>query len=201
VHTENTSIRPGKIFVFSAPSGAGKNTLLNFIHTTAPGCVYSISATTRAPRPGEKDGVHYFFLSEQEFKEWIQTDKFAEWEIVHGHYYGTPREFIDTTITSGKHVLMDIDVYGKKKFDSHYPAAIGILILPPSISELEKRLRQRGTENEQTIHTRLTNATNEMAFAEKEGKYEYRIINDDLETAKKEVYDIVMTHITPQHTP
>ena len=108
----------GKIFVFSAASGAGKTTLLDYLRQTVPGLVYSISATTRPPRAGEKDSVHYFFLTENEFGKKLKAGEFAEWAVVHGHFYGTPRSFIDDTIASGKHIIMDIDVMGKKKFDS-----------------------------------------------------------------------------------
>ncbi|NLE02932.1 MAG: guanylate kinase [Fibrobacter sp.] len=186
----------GKIFVFSAPSGAGKTTILNYLKMSIDGIVYSISATTRKPRPGEVDGVHYFFLSETEFKKKIEQQAFAEWALVHGNYYGTPRSFIDDTIEKGLHIIMDIDVFGKKKFDLVYPDAIGILILPPSMDILEKRLRGRSSDDEETIKLRLKNASVEMDFAVAEGKYEYTIINDDLEKAKAEVVDVVKTVVS-----
>ncbi len=121
----------------------------------------------------------------------IDENAFAEWQMVHGNYYGTPRSFIDETIARGSHVVMDIDVFGKKKFDRIYPEAIGILILPPGIDELEKRLRRRSSENEDAIERRMTNAHVEMNFALCEGKYEYRIINDNLDLAKREVLLLV----------
>jgi guanylate kinase len=184
-------VKRGSIIVFSAPSGAGKTTLLDHIRATIPGLVYSISATTRPPRPHEVHGRHYFFLSTQEFHRKIDASELAEWEVVHGHYYGTPREFIDRAVESGKHVVMDIDVYGKKKFDRHYPEARGILILPPSIDELAQRLRARKTDSEESIATRLANAEKEISFAQNDGKYEYTVINDNLEKAKKDVESIV----------
>lgn len=184
-------MKKGKIFIFSSPSGAGKTTLINFIRETVPGIVYSISATTRPPRPGEKDGQHYFFMSDDEFKRRITKEAFAEWAFVHGFYYGTPRSFIDATIAGGKHILMDIDVAGKKKFDAAYPEAIGILVLPPSMEELERRLRSRRSDSEAAIRLRLANAAQEMAFAKAKGKYEYTIINDDLERAKQEAARII----------
>ncbi len=182
---------PGKIFIFSAPSGAGKTTLINCVRRAVPEIVYSISATTRPPREGEVDGRHYFFLTEEEFRSRIQQGEFAEWACVHGHYYGTPRSFIDTTIAGGRSIIMDIDVYGKKKFDTLYPAAIGILILPPGLEKLEERLRARNTDDEATIELRLANARKEMEFAEKYGKYEYSIINDNLEKAGDETIRLV----------
>jgi guanylate kinase len=192
----NITGKPGKIFVFSAASGAGKTTLLNYLNETVPNLVYSISATTRSPRKGEKDGVHYFFISEDEFKGKISKSEFAEWAVVHGHYYGTPRSFIDETISSGRHIIMDIDVVGKKKFDAHYPHAIGILLVPPSISVLRKRLQDRKTDSEETITIRIANAVKEMDFAKNEGKYEYTVINDDLEKAKSDVVAIVKNEIS-----
>ncbi len=156
-----------------------------------PRIVYSVSATTRPPREDEIDGRHYFFLTEEEFNSRLAKDEFAEWACVHGHYYGTPKSFINATIDRGRSVIMDIDVFGKKKFDTAYPLAIGILILPPSLEELARRLRARQTEDEETIQVRLANARAEIEFAKKCGKYEYTIINDDLERAEGETVRLV----------
>lgn len=183
--------QPGQIIVFSAPSGAGKTTLLDFLRQQIPGLAYSISATTRAPREHEINGVHYFFLSEERFREKIDRNEFAEWEVVHGNYYGTPRSFIDENIGQGKHVVMDIDVWGKTKFDRMYPQAVGILILPPSMNELEKRLRARNTDSEEVIQTRLENAKKEIEYAQTHGKYEHTIVNDDLERVEDELLGLV----------
>jgi guanylate kinase len=174
----------GKILVFSAPSGAGKTTLLSGLLGSVPGLVYSISATTRRPRAGEVDGVHYFFLTVDEFERRAAAGEFAEWQSVHGNYYGTPRAFIESVVWSGRHIIMDIDVFGKKKFDRAYPEAVGIMIVPPSMERLEERLRARGTDDEASIELRLKNARVEMEFARSEGKYEYEIVNDDLEAAR-----------------
>lgn len=187
----NIKIAKGKIFVFSAPSGAGKTTLINSVRRAVPEIIYSVSATTRPPREGEISGRHYFFLTDEEFHSKLEQDEFAEWACVHGHYYGTPKSFINTTINSGMHIIMDIDVFGKTKFDMMYPQAIGILILPPSFEELERRLRARQTDNDATIQLRLANARTEMEFAEKRGKYEYTIINNDLEQAEQETVCLV----------
>lgn len=183
--------KKGKIIVFSAPSGGGKTTLLNYLKANLPELVYSISATTRKPRSGEINGVHYFFLTEDEFKSRIEKDQFAEWAVVHGNYYGTPKSFIDSTINSGRNIIMDIDVFGKKKFDTSYPDAEGVLILPPSVNELERRLRGRGSEDESSLRTRLENAKTEIEFAQAHGKYEHTLINDDLERAKTAILQIV----------
>ncbi len=184
-------MEPGKIIVFSAASGAGKTTILESLQRVMPELVYSISATTRPPRAHEKDGVHYFFLNEESFKEKIAADELAEWEVVHGNYYGTPKKFIDENVQSGRTVIMDIDVYGKVKFDRAYPDAIGVFITPPSLEELEKRLRNRKTDSEEVIALRLVNAEKEMAFALHTGKYEYTIINKDLDTANREVISLI----------
>jgi guanylate kinase len=182
---------PGKIFVFSAASGAGKTTLLNHLKSTVPNLVYSISATTRKPRRGERNGEHYFFMKTGEFKRKINNGEFAEWAVVHGNYYGTPRRFIDDTIASGKHIIMDIDVFGKKKFDAVYPNAVGIFLVPPSIDVLRMRLEDRQEDSDESIAIRIANASKEMAFAAKEGKYEYTVVNDDLQQAKADVVAIV----------
>ncbi|MBD3241243.1 MAG: guanylate kinase [Chitinivibrionales bacterium] len=181
----------GRLLVFSAPSGAGKTTLLDYLRERIPGLGYSISATTRSPRPGERDGVHYHFMSAEAFRELIECDELAEWQQVHGNFYGTPREPVDRALAAGRHVVMDIDVYGKRKLDRWYPDAIGILIVPPSWEVLERRLRARGTDSEETIQLRLKNAREEVRVAKEEGKYEYTVVNDDLEATKRELLRLV----------
>ncbi len=187
--------KKGKIFVFSAASGAGKTTLLDFLKVNVPDLVYSISATTRTPRSHEKNGVHYFFMNEGEFKQRINKNEFAEWAIVHNHYYGTPKHFIDDTINAGKHIIMDIDVFGKKKFDSVYPDSVGVLLLPPSLTILRQRLEDRKTDSQDVIDLRIANAEKEMAFAKEQGKYEYTVVNDNLEKAKADVVALVKKEI------
>ena len=185
----------GKILVFSAPSGAGKTTLLNYLRICIPELVYSISATTRTPRRGEEHGEHYFFMSEEEFKKNIDEGGFAEWQMVHGNYYGTPRSFIDKNIAAGRNVIMDVDVFGKTKFDKLYPDAVGILIVPPGMDVLEMRLRERNSDSEEVIQRRMTNAHIEMNYALCEGKYEHRIVNNDLEKAQTETLELVKSLI------
>lgn len=186
-----TPEKAGKIIIFSSASGVGKTTILEHIEKVMPDLVYSVSATTRPPRPHEKDGVHYFFISVDEFKQKIEANEFAEWAKVHGNYYGTPKSFIDQTIQSGRHIVMDIDVYGKIKFDKTYPDAIGIFLKPPSCEVLEKRLRNRKTDSNEVIKLRLSNAEKEMSFAQKKGKYEYTIINDELDQTKHKIVAMV----------
>ena len=180
-----------KLFVMSAASGAGKTTLKDKVIGEFPDIVYSISATTRSPREGEVNGVHYFFKTKEEFEKLIKEDGLIEWNEVHGNYYGTPKFFVEDMLRQGKRVLFDLDVFGKVNFDKVYPDATGILILPPSEEELERRLRGRGTDSEEVIRLRLENAKKEMEFAKTKGKYEYIIVNDDLEKAANELRAIL----------
>ena len=175
----------------SAVSGAGKTTLKDKVIGEFPDIVYSISATTRKPREGEVDGVHYFFKTKEAFEKLIQENGLIEWNEVHGNYYGTPKFFVEDMLKQGKRVLFDLDVFGKVNFDKVYPEATGILILPPSEEELERRLRSRGTDSEESIQTRLKNAKKEMEFAKTQGKYEYTIVNDDLEKAADQLRKIL----------
>jgi guanylate kinase len=178
--------------VISAPSGAGKSSLINALLKRFPDkLVYSISATTRNPRAGERDGEHYFFKSPEEFRAMIDHGELAEWNEVHGNFYGTPRAFIDYQSEQGKTVILDLDVYGKVNFDKAYPLAVGILVAPPSLEVLEQRLRGRGTDAEETIQLRLKNARDELAFAKEKGKYERVVVNDDFDRALEELAGIV----------
>ena len=180
-----------KLFVMSAASGAGKTTLKDKVIGEFPDIVYSISATTRSPREGEVNGVHYFFKTKEEFEKLIKENGLIEWNEVHGNYYGTPKSFVEDMLAQGMRVLIDLDVFGKVNFDKVYPDATGILILPPSEEELERRLRGRGTDSEEVIRLRLENAKKEMEFAKTKGKYEYTIVNDDLERAANELRAIL----------
>ena len=175
----------------SAASGAGKTTLKDLVIKDFPDIKYSISATTRKPREGEIDGVHYFFKTKEEFEKLIKEDGLIEWNEVHGNYYGTPKFFVEDMLRQGKRVLFDLDVFGKVNFDKVYPEATGILILPPSEEELERRLRGRGTDSEEVIRLRLENAKKEMEFAKTKGKYEHIIVNDDLDKAANELRAIL----------
>jgi len=181
----------GTLFVFSAASGAGKTTLINRVMPNFPNVVYSVSATTRKPRQGEVDGVHYFFKTKDEFKKMIEQNELIEWNEVHGNYYGTPRFFVEQKLKEGRDVALDLDVFGKINFDKVYPQAVGILVLPPSMEELERRLRERSTETEKTLKLRLKNARKETDFATTQGKYQHVIYNGDLEIAVAELRGIM----------
>ena len=175
----------------SAASGAGKTTLKDLVIKDFPDIKYSISATTRKPREGEIDGVHYFFKTKEEFEQMIKDNALVEYNLVHGNYYGTPKSFVEKTLAEGNRVLFDLDVFGKVNFDKVYPEATGIFIMPPSDEELERRLRGRGTDSEEVIQLRLANAKKEIEFAKTKGKYEYTIINDDLQKAADELRAIL----------
>lgn len=180
-----------RLFVISAASGVGKTTLVNMVIKDFPDIKYSISATTRKPREGEIDGIHYFFKSREEFEQLINEDGLVEYNEVYGNYYGTPKSFVEKTLADGNRVLFILDVFGKVNFDKVYPEATGILIMPPSIEELERRLRARGTDSEEVIQLRLANAKKEIDFATTKGKYEHIVINDDLQKAADELRNIL----------
>lgn len=180
-----------KLFVMSAASGAGKTTLKDLVIKDFPDIRYSVSATTRPPREGELEGVHYFFKTQAEFAKLIAEDGLVEWNEVHGNFYGTPKAFVESELAKGRRVLFDLDVFGKVNFDKVYPDATGILILPPSPEELERRLRKRATDSESVIELRLANAKREMEFALEHGKYEHVIVNDDLQKAAAELRKIL----------
>jgi len=181
----------GTLFVFSAASGAGKTTLINRVMPNFPNVVYSVSATTRKPRPGEIDEVHYFFKTKEEFKKMIEQNELIEWNEVHGNYYGTPKFFVEQKLKENRDVALDLDVFGKINFDKVYPQAVGILILPPSMEELEKRLKARGTETEESLKLRMENARKETEFATTQGKYQHIVYNGDLEIAVAELKGIM----------
>lgn len=170
----------GMLFIISGPSGVGKTVLCNRMIERFPSMIYSISATSRGPRGGERDGQEYFFYTPERFEAEIKEGLFAEWAVVHGNYYGTPRAFLDRQRDSGKHVLLNIDVQGAFKIRKVYPDAILVFIMPPSIESLENRLRKRNIDSEAVLQQRLKNAREEMAHS---GEYDRVVVNDDLDVA------------------
>jgi guanylate kinase len=183
--------KPGRLIVFSAPSGAGKSSLKDALMSRFPSLRYSISATTRKPRPGEEEAVHYFFKTPEQFRELIDRNELVEHMQVHGNQYGTPRAPILDSLKMGHSVILDLDVYGKVNFDKAFPDALGILIVPPSIEELERRLVGRKSDDAETIRVRLQNASRELEFATREGKYEYTVVNDNFHYALEELTGIL----------
>lgn len=179
-----------KLIVISAPSGAGKTTLCQkLLEDMKDKLVLSISTTTRAPRGQEKNGVEYHFVSHEEFKKDIDDGFFAEWALVHGNYYGTSKRTIESAFHSGKSVLLDIDVQGAASLRRAFPLSSSLIfIAPPSMQELEKRLRSRGTDSEETIQRRLQNARDEMA---RQSEFDRVIVNDDIHVAYAELIETV----------
>jgi len=185
-----------KVIWFTGLSGAGKTTLKDRVLPHFPAMKYSISATTRSPREGEVNGEHYFFKTRPEFEAMIEANQLVEWNEVHGNFYGTPKPFIEETLAAGDSLILDLDVFGKVNFDKVFPEAIGILILPPNLGILESRLRDRKTDSEDVIQLRLENSRKEMAFAQNHGKYEFQVINDDLEQAAQELEKILQDQLS-----
>ena len=179
----------GLLIIISAPSGTGKSTLCRKLISNFPSARYSVSLTTRAPRRGEVQGKDYFFVSKNEFKHKIKRDELAEWALVHGHYYGTPKDFLKKNLVRGKDVVLDIDVRGAMKLKKRYPQAVFIFLAPPSFSELERRIKGRKRNSEATIKKRLTNALWEMGRI---GSYDYLVINDRLVDAFTQVKSIIV---------
>lgn len=176
------------IIIFSAPSGAGKTTIVRSALQHFSNLVFSISATTREKRGVEKDGVDYFFLSESEFKKKIELNEFVEWETFYGYYYGTLKSFINSNLESNKSIVLEVDVKGALKIKKEYPEAVSIFIMPPSIDELKNRLRNRKTESPDDLIKRFERAEMEMQH---QNHFDHVIINDDLNRAKKEVFKIL----------
>ncbi len=166
-----------QLVVLSAPSGAGKTTICKKLVERNPDFRISVSATTRPPRPGEVDGVDYYFISPEEFQQKIARGEFLEYENVHGNYYGTLRETVEELLDNGFTVLFDIDVNGALKIKQQYPDAILIFIRPPSLEELKRRLRKRKTERPEEIEKRLQRLPEEY---QKAVFFDYEVVNDDL---------------------
>ena len=178
----------GRLFVVTAPSGAGKTSLTRALLQATPGLRLSTSYTTRAPRPVEQNGREYHFVDEPTFLAMRDRGEFLEHALVHGNRYGTSRKVIAETLERGQDLVLEIDWQGAAQVRKLYPDCVGIFILPPSIEELERRLRGRGQDTEAVIQRRLANAQEEMTHA---GDFEYRIINKDFDTAKAELARIV----------
>ncbi len=177
----------GKLFVLSGPSGAGKGTLREHALNDIPNLKYSISCTTRHPRDGETDGVEYRFITREKFKEGISQNLFLEYAHVHEDFYGTLKQDVVNELNAGKNVLLEIDIQGALQVKAKMPEALLVFVDVPSVEELERRLRNRHTESEESLRVRLKNAIIER---EQKDKYDYVIVNDDLENACKELREI-----------
>ena len=182
-------MRRGLVLVVSAPSGAGKTTLCRKLLETDPQISFSVSHTTRPPRPGETHGKDYFFVDRETFEEMIREGAFLEWAKVYQHYYGTARDQVEKALAQGRDILLDIDVQGAFQVRERLGRdAVLVFILPPSLEELERRLRRRGTEDEETIKKRLSFARGEIARAR---EFDYLILNDELDKAFKGLLSVL----------
>lgn len=190
----------GKLLIFSAPSGSGKTTLVNHLLSKIPNMAFSVSATTRQPRGQEQNGVEYYFMSLEEFKQRVENDEFLEWEEVYqGRCYGTLKAVVEKMREEGKHVAFDVDVVGGTNIKKFYgDEALSVFIQAPSIEVLRQRLVNRQTDSLEEIEKRLAKADWEMNFAK--GKFDITIINDDLETAKHDILEAVQRFLEQRET-
>lgn len=180
------------LLVLVGPAGVGKGTVVKEILSKNTDFMLSVSATTRSPRPGESDGVHYHFVSKDAFKELIRTGQLLEWAQVHGqNYYGTPLAELEKADRLGRHLVLEIDIQGARQIRTRVDNAVSVFLLPPSIQELESRLRGRGTETEEQIQTRLETARIELAGA---SEFDFQVVNDDLALAANTIVDLVRKH-------
>ncbi len=177
-----------RLIIISSPSGGGKSTICNMIIKRSPDIEYSISTTTRPPRQHEEDGKEYFFVAKDEFEKMIKNDAFLEWAMVHGNYYGTSRKKIEDLLNRGKSCILDIDVQGGMQIKNKHPNAVSVFIMPPSFEELEKRLKERSTDNEESIKLRLDNAKKEMEYKK---FYDYVVVNNKIEDTINKIVEIL----------
>lgn len=182
-------MRKGKTFIISGPSGVGKSTVLKALLEKRSDVYFSVSATTRTPRPGEEDGVHYHFMDANSFRQRIAADEFLEYAEYVGNFYGTPKKYVDEAMEQGKDVILDIEVQGAIQVCSKRPETVRIFIAPPSWEELERRLTERGTDSPEKVQKRLLRAKVEFQTAH---TYDYFVINDTVEEAVAEL-DAIMT--------
>ena len=180
----------GKLIIFSAPSGSGKSTIINYLLKQGLDLAFSISATSRPPRGTERDGVEYFFLTPDEFRERIARGEFLEYEeVYHGRFYGTLKSQVEKQLAEGQNVIFDVDVVGGCNIKQYYgDRALSVFIQPPSVEELRRRLVGRGTDAPEVIADRVAKAEYELGFAP---KFDVVVVNDDLETAERQALDII----------
>ena len=177
----------GTLYIVSAPSGAGKTSLLNEVRRRLPELTVAVSHTTRAARPGEVDGEHYHFVSNTEFTKMVDDSLFLEYAGVFGNFYGTSKKVVDDLLSAGKDVVLEIDWQGARQVRNHYSAAVSIFIIPPSVEELENRLRDRGQDADDIIARRMAEAKAELSHYP---EYQYYIINDEFDRAVEELITV-----------
>jgi len=188
-------VRRGKTFIICGPSGVGKGTVVARLLASNPNLYFSVSATTRQPRHGEVDGVHYHFLSREQFQQWIAEDAFLEHAEFVGNYYGTPKKYVDAAMDQGRDVILDIEIQGAEQVHQQRPEAVRIYVAPPSWAELERRLIGRGTEDMEKVRSRLERGKQEFAAA---SSFDYFVINDTVDNAVTEISAIMLAeHCRP----
>lgn len=173
-------MQAGKLIVLTGPSGVGKGTLLRTLLRKHPELYLSVSATTRQPRPGEINGQHYYFINRDKFEQMIEAGELLEWAEYAGNYYGTPRSPVERQIQQGQSVILEIELVGARKINKTFPEAFRIFIMPPSLEELERRIRSRGQDSDEAISRRLEHARVEIEAA---GEFDLQVINENLEKA------------------
>ena len=178
-----------KLIVLSGPGGVGKSTVISYLRTNESNVWVSVSATTRAPRIGEIDGIDYYFLSDSEFDSWISEDKFLEWADFAGARYGTPKQFVDEHLNNGKSVLLELEISGARQVRAKNPEALLVFLAPPSWEELEERLFKRGTDTEERRAARLALARAEMAA---QGEFDLTLINTSVEEVAKRLISLAL---------
>lgn len=186
----SATTHPGKLIVLTGPSGVGKGTLMQKLLAQHPQLYYSVSATTRSPRPGEIDGKSYYFITPNSFQDLVAQGEFLEWAEFAGNYYGTPRAAVLEQIQLGRSVILEIELAGARQIKASYPDALSIFILPPSFLELENRIRARGQDSDEAITRRLNRAKEEIKAA---SEFDIQIVNDNFATTLNELETILKT--------
>ena len=181
-------MKTGKIIIVSGPSGVGKGTIIEKLRKEDSSLGFSVSATTRAPRAGEINGVSYHFVTKDDFEEMIKNGEMLEYTCYNGNFYGTPKSSVENVISKGFNIILDIEVEGAANIKKKFPQAISVFILPPDIETLHTRLTGRGTEDEDTINKRIARAREELDF---QNDYDYKVVNDTVEKAVDEIKKII----------
>lgn len=188
IATTEERLHLGRLIILTGPSGVGKGTLMRSLLERHPELYYSVSVTTRSPRPGEIDGENYYFISRSKFEQLVAEGEFLEWAEFAGNYYGTPREAVLNQIHFGKLVVLEIELEGARQIRASFPSALSIFILPPSFDELEKRIRSRAQDSEEAMARRLLRAQEEIQAAD---EFDIQIVNDDFETALNDIETVL----------
>jgi guanylate kinase len=183
----------GRLIVVSGPSGAGKSTLIRASLESVPELAYSVSATTRDPRPGEVDGKDYIFLSREEFERWIEEGRFLEWAEYSGNLYGTPEQKVEELLEDGKSVILEIELQGARLVRNKRPDAVMVFVRAPSLKETRRRLAGRATESEEALESRLATAVGEVAAS---AEFDHEVVNEDRERARNDIVEKMESIVT-----